>query len=60
MFTPREHCIHVARWIPRGLDMFCDLNEVIRVCLLLEDEENTDGTDDEQSSSARRKILNNM
>jgi hypothetical protein len=40
--------------------MFCDLNEVIRVCLLLEDEEDADGTEDEQSSNARRKILDNM
>jgi len=60
MMTPREQCIHIARWIPCGLDMFCDLKEVIQVCLLLEDEEDADGTEDEQSSSIRRKILEKM
>jgi len=32
--------LHLARWIALGLDMFCDLNEVIGICLLLEDKEN--------------------
>ncbi|KAG2747049.1 hypothetical protein P692DRAFT_20736700 [Suillus brevipes Sb2] len=60
--TPREQCIHVARWIPRGLDMFCDLKQVIQVCLLLEQEEAVEDGDptDEQAKIARTNILKNI
>jgi len=57
---PREQCIHVARWIPCGLDMFCDLKQVIQVCLLLEQEEaaeDGDEMEEEEIKCARRKIL---
>ncbi|KAG2342571.1 hypothetical protein BDR05DRAFT_948926 [Suillus weaverae] len=36
VLTPQEQCIHIAHWIPCGLDMFCNLTQVIQVCLLLE------------------------
>ncbi|KAG1816573.1 hypothetical protein EV424DRAFT_1348185 [Suillus variegatus] len=60
VLTPREQCIHIARWIPRGLDMFCDLKQVIQVCLLLDQEEaaeDGDETEEEQIRTARKKIL---
>ncbi|KAG2135979.1 hypothetical protein DEU56DRAFT_755365 [Suillus clintonianus] len=62
VLTPREQCIHVARWIPRGLDMFCDLKQAIQVSLLLEQEEaaeaeDGDETEEEHIKAARRKIL---
>jgi len=43
--------------------MFCDLNRVIQVCLLLEQEaaaENGDGTEDEQIKAAGRKVLDDL
>ncbi|KAG1721734.1 hypothetical protein EDD22DRAFT_962429 [Suillus occidentalis] len=61
VLTPREQCIHVARWIPRGLDMFCDLKQAIQVSLLLEEEaaeaEDGDETEEAHVKAARRKIL---
>ncbi|KAG1772844.1 hypothetical protein EV702DRAFT_1201306 [Suillus placidus] len=61
VLTPREQCIHVARWIPCGLDMFCDLKQAIQVSLLLEQEaaeaEDGDETEEEHIKAARRKIL---
>ncbi|KAG2038000.1 hypothetical protein BDR03DRAFT_862730 [Suillus americanus] len=57
---PWEQCIHVACWIPRGLDMFCDLNRVIQGCLLLEQEDaakDGDRTEDGQIKAAHKKIL---
>ena len=38
---PGTVSLHLACCIACSLDMFCDLNEVIGICLLLEDEENT-------------------
>ncbi|KAG1718725.1 uncharacterized protein EDB91DRAFT_1258319 [Suillus paluster] len=62
VLTPREQCIHVARWIPRGLDMFCDLKQTIQVSLLLEQEEEAEAEDgdeaeEEHIKAARSKIL---
>ncbi|KAG1722821.1 hypothetical protein EDB19DRAFT_1954498 [Suillus lakei] len=60
VLTPQEQCIHIARWIPCGLDMFCDLKQVIQMCLLLEQEEaaeDGDGTEEEHIKAACRNIL---
>ncbi|KAG1750377.1 uncharacterized protein EDB91DRAFT_1078427 [Suillus paluster] len=61
VLTPREQCIHVAHWIPHGLNMFCDLKQAIQVSLLLEQEaaeaEDRDETEEEHIKAARRKIL---
>ncbi|KAG2147370.1 hypothetical protein BD769DRAFT_1382415 [Suillus cothurnatus] len=60
VLMPWEQCIHVARWIPHGLDMFCDLKQVIQVCLLLEQEEaakDGDEMEEEEIKCACRKIL---
>lgn len=42
-----DKCIHVARWIPRAFDMYCNLEEVIRVCMVVEQYENTMDEDDD-------------
>ncbi|KAG1738252.1 hypothetical protein EDB19DRAFT_2025453 [Suillus lakei] len=60
VLTPQEQCIHIARWIPRGLDMFCNLKQVIQMCLLLEQEEaakDGDRMEEEHIKAAHRKIL---
>ncbi|KAG1718813.1 uncharacterized protein EDB91DRAFT_1089765 [Suillus paluster] len=62
VLTPREQCIHIARWIPRGLDMFCNLKQTIQVSLLLEQEEEAEAEDgdeaeEEHIKAARSKIL---
>ncbi|KAG1764281.1 hypothetical protein EV702DRAFT_1205055 [Suillus placidus] len=61
VLTLQEQCIHVARWIPRSLDMFCDLKQAIQVSLLLEQEaaeaEDGDETEEEHIKAAHRKIL---
>jgi hypothetical protein len=57
---PREQCIHIARWIPHSLDMFCDLNQVIQVSLLLEEEaaeaEDGDETEEAHIKAAHKSI----
>ncbi|KAG2127288.1 uncharacterized protein EDB93DRAFT_1109329 [Suillus bovinus] len=60
--TPRDQCIHIARWITHGLDMFCDLKQVIQVCLLLEQDEAIEDGDltDAQAKIAHTNILNNI
>ncbi|KAF9230710.1 hypothetical protein BU15DRAFT_83296 [Melanogaster broomeanus] len=57
-----EHdvCVHAARWIPRAFDMYCNLDEVIKICLLLEDEasdSDDDNAEDEKAKAARRRVL---
>ncbi|KAF9234352.1 hypothetical protein BU15DRAFT_79103 [Melanogaster broomeanus] len=42
-----------ARWIPRAFDMYCNLNEVIKICLLLEDE--ASDSDDDNAEDEKRK-----
>ncbi|KAF9232302.1 hypothetical protein BU15DRAFT_55157, partial [Melanogaster broomeanus] len=51
---------HAARWIPRAFDMYCNLDEVIKICLLVEDEaSDTDdeNAEDEKARAAHRKVL---
>ncbi|KAF9240961.1 hypothetical protein BU15DRAFT_61267 [Melanogaster broomeanus] len=57
-----EHdvCVHAARWIPRAFDMHCNLDEVIKICLLVEDEASDtydDNAEDEKTKAARRRVL---
>ena len=49
--------LHLARWIALGLDMFCDLNEVIGICLLLEDKETWDGGCSQEDSRQHVSVL---
>ncbi|KAG1721383.1 uncharacterized protein EDB91DRAFT_1064411 [Suillus paluster] len=63
VLTVQEQCIHVARWIPWGLDMFCNLKQVIQVCLLLEEDEaaaDGDRSEEEQVKISRTNILKNI
>ncbi|KIN93003.1 hypothetical protein M404DRAFT_36493 [Pisolithus tinctorius Marx 270] len=41
--TPRDQCLHAARWIPRAFDMYCNLNEVIQVSRALEADDTASG-----------------
>ncbi|KAG1722129.1 hypothetical protein EDB19DRAFT_2044134 [Suillus lakei] len=61
VLMPREQCIHIAHWIPRGLNMFCDLKQAIQVSLLLEQEaaeaKDGDEMEEEHIKAACRQIL---
>jgi hypothetical protein len=60
-----KQCLHAARWIPRAYDMYCTLDEVIRVCRILEQGEALDSDDEDNEESkviktAYNKILSNL
>ena len=42
-----EQCMHAAQWIPRAYDMYCNLEEVIQVCLIVKQGESIAGNSDE-------------
>ncbi|KAF9235596.1 hypothetical protein BU15DRAFT_77827 [Melanogaster broomeanus] len=44
-----------ARWIPRAFDMYCNLDEVIKICLLLEDEASDSDDDNAEDEKASRE-----
>ncbi|KAG2367260.1 hypothetical protein BDR07DRAFT_1606178 [Suillus spraguei] len=59
----QEQCLHVARWIPRGVDMFCKLTDVFRVAPLVEQREaaeRADHIEDEQVKNDCEAILKNI
>jgi hypothetical protein len=59
----QEQCLHVARWIPRGVDMFCKLTDVFRIAPLIEQweaAETVDDIKDEQAKNYCEAILKNM
>jgi hypothetical protein len=61
--SPQEQCLHVACWIPQGVDMFCKLTDVFRVAPLVEQREaavKADHIEDEQVKSDCEAILKNM
>ncbi|KAI6137267.1 hypothetical protein F5141DRAFT_1060129 [Pisolithus sp. B1] len=39
IYTPRDQCLHAARWIPCAFNMCCNLNEVIQITLALKAED---------------------
>lgn len=39
IWSGREECMHVARWIPRGIDMFVILKDTFRIARYMEAEE---------------------
>lgn len=38
----RKACLNVARYIPRALDAFCDIREVIKTCVIFDRAEEGD------------------
>ncbi|KAF9237875.1 hypothetical protein BU15DRAFT_62893 [Melanogaster broomeanus] len=58
--SKHDVCVHAARWIPRAFDMYCNLDEVIQIYLLVEDEASDtydDNAEDEKAKAARRRVL---
>lgn len=61
--TPREQCLQAARWIPRGVDMFCKLADIFRIAPLIEQREAAEKADEneaEKSKNDREAILKNV
>jgi hypothetical protein len=61
--TPREQCLQAARWIPRGVDLFCKLADVFRIAPLIEQRnlaEKGDHIEDEETKIDREAILSNV
>ncbi|KAG2107476.1 uncharacterized protein F5147DRAFT_774303 [Suillus discolor] len=55
--SERDQCLHVARWIPRAIDMYVVLKDTFRIGILLEQEESAkDGTLMLPRRSARRPL----
>ena len=54
--------MHVARWIPRGIDLFCKLTDIFRIAPLIEQEEatNIDHSEDQEKKNDRDRILQNV
>ncbi|KAG2150879.1 hypothetical protein DEU56DRAFT_962418 [Suillus clintonianus] len=57
--TPRDQCLNFARWIPRGIDMFCILKDVFRIAPLIEDVRAQSG-DDSDVDDAHLTLLANI
>ncbi|KAI6096853.1 hypothetical protein F5141DRAFT_1220422 [Pisolithus sp. B1] len=55
--SPEDQCIQAARWIPHAFNMFCDLGEVIKVCLLLKEEGIESMDKDKDKASRRHKAI---
>ncbi|KAG6371286.1 hypothetical protein JVT61DRAFT_9755 [Boletus reticuloceps] len=55
MTATRKECLTIAKYIPRGLDAFCDLNEVFQVSLLVD--RVAANPDNETLQAAAQKIL---
>jgi len=58
MTAARKQCLMIAKYVPRGLDAFCDLNEVFQVCLLMD--RVMANPDNETLQAAAQKILGKM
>ncbi|KAG1724459.1 aspartic peptidase domain-containing protein [Suillus paluster] len=59
----QEQCLHIAHWIPQGVDMFCKLTDVFRVAPLVEQREaaeKVDHIEDEQVKNDCEAILKNI
>ncbi|KAG2143968.1 hypothetical protein BD769DRAFT_1636738 [Suillus cothurnatus] len=51
----REECMHVARWIPRGIDMFVILKDTFRIARYLEAEEAAKTSTDSEDEDVKRE-----
>ncbi|KAG1748422.1 uncharacterized protein EDB91DRAFT_1245122 [Suillus paluster] len=58
--APWEQCLHFARWIPRAVDMFCILNDMFHIAMLMEEDQAaqvSDKPDDELVKAQRKEVL---
>lgn len=55
-----KRCLKAARWIPRAFDMYCVLDEAIRVSQIVEDAERIldDDLDDEDNIGLKEAYQN--
>ncbi|KAG2079842.1 uncharacterized protein F5147DRAFT_784715 [Suillus discolor] len=61
--SERDQCLHVARWIPRAIDMYVVLKDTFRIGILLEQEESAkDGTliEDDAAKKERQETLEHV
>ncbi|KAF8546265.1 hypothetical protein OG21DRAFT_1527948 [Imleria badia] len=58
--TGRRECISVACYIPCGLDTFGDLTDIIKACVLLEQEEKPKPNEDENVKASRKQYLGRL
>jgi len=55
--------MHVARWIPRGIDMFVVLKDTFQIAMCMKDEEaakDSSEPGDEAASKARKEALSHV
>jgi hypothetical protein len=50
-----EQCLHAARWIPCAYDMYCNLEEVMHICFIIEQGEALD-LDDNDNNESNKEI----
>ena len=50
-----NQCLGAARWIPRAYDMYCNLNEAIRVSSIVNEAKNNADSDLDEDNNARIK-----
>ncbi|KAG2111308.1 uncharacterized protein F5147DRAFT_633526 [Suillus discolor] len=58
--SPRDQCLHIARWIPRGIDMFCSLRDVFCTANLVRQDEapqDLSEPEDEAAKKERKEML---
>ncbi|KAG2357794.1 hypothetical protein BDR07DRAFT_1490321 [Suillus spraguei] len=56
----RDQCLHFACWIPCAIDMFCNLNDIFHIVMLMEEEEASkvlSEPEDEDVKAQRDKVL---
>ncbi|KAG2117891.1 uncharacterized protein F5147DRAFT_806552 [Suillus discolor] len=57
--TPHDQCLNFARWIPRGINMFCILKDVFRIAPLIEDA-HAQSDDDSDVDDMYNTLLSNI
>ncbi|KIK32433.1 hypothetical protein CY34DRAFT_154688, partial [Suillus luteus UH-Slu-Lm8-n1] len=61
--SPRDQCLHIARWIPRGIDMFCSLRDVFCTANLVRQDEaaqDLSEPEDEAVEKERKEMLSHL
>jgi hypothetical protein len=53
--TGRDQCLHVARWIPRGIDMFVVLKDTFQIAMCMKDEEAAKDSSEPEDEAARKE-----
>ncbi|KAG6369354.1 hypothetical protein JVT61DRAFT_15001 [Boletus reticuloceps] len=57
MAAARKQCLTIAKYIPHGLDVFCNLHEVFQVIVLMDQVADSDNQENEGLQTAAQKIL---